>query len=395
MATTLDALTIKHLPRREDPYYVSDDVVPGLQLRVAPSGLSWSVRYRIGSHQRRLTLGSFKVYGLADARKRAKLELRKAGNGVDPAEQKRERREADTVGEVITTFLVWAEKHKRSWKEDKRRLQKYVVPAWQHRPMKEITRGNIKAVLATVTAGIEANRVHSVISKLFSYALDEEIITAHPMVRMKRAHRETARDRVLSGDEIKLLWKACDALDVPMRSYFQLRLVTAQRGNEVASMRWDDLDLDDAKVWTIPAAISKNGLAHRVPLSPMAVQILTAAQAHEDARLAAHPHAKRNDLVLAGALGKRQQAEAATTFGIKNFRGHDLRRTAASQMASAGVPRLVISKILNHVETGVTAIYDRHGYDNEKRVALDTWSRVLTGMLEDRKVRVVPFVGKK
>ena len=69
--------------------------------------------------------------------------------------------------------------------------------------MKEITRGDIKAVLATVTAGIEANRVHSVISKFFFYALDEEIITAHPMVRMKKQHRETARDRVLSGDEIK------------------------------------------------------------------------------------------------------------------------------------------------------------------------------------------------
>ena len=64
-----------------------------------------------------------------------------------------------------------------------------------------------------------------------------------------------------------------------------------------------------------------------------------------------------------------------------SFSGHDLRRTAASGMASMGVPRLVISKILNHVETGVTAVYDRHSYDAEKREALEKWGEHLRSLL--------------
>ena len=73
-----------------------------------------------------------------------------------------------------------------------------------------------------------------------------------------------------------------------------------------------------------------------------------------------------------------------------DFRPHDLRRTAASLMTSTGTPRVVVQKILNHVETGVTAVYDRYSYDNEKRVALDAWGRqvaeILAGESTARKV---------
>ena len=136
--------------------------------------------------------------------------------------------------------------------------------------------------------------------------------------------------------------------------------------------------------WTIAAEARKNGLAHPVPLSPQALAILKALKAQEDRRLTTQKNATPSLLVLTGARGKRQQAEAAATLGIENFRGHDLRRTAASLMAGSGVPRLVISKILNHVETGVTAIYDRHGYDGEKKLALDGWARTLSAIIEKK-----------
>jgi integrase len=89
--------------------------------------------------------------------------------------------------------------------------------------------------------------------------------------------------------------------------------------------------------------------------------------------------------VLDGARGKRQQAEAAATFTVPNFRGHDLRRTAASFMASGGIPRLTISKILNHVERSVTAVYDRHSYDAEKAAALAWWDARLHAILAQQK----------
>src|SRR5712692_10085515 len=93
----------------------------------------------------------------------------------------------------------------------------------------------------------------------------------------------------------------------------------------------------------------------------------------------------------AGARGKRQQSEAAATFTVPDFRGHDLRRTAASMMASGGIPRLTISKILNHVERSVTAVYDRHSYDAEKRAALTWWDEKLKEILIQDTRNVLPL----
>ena len=178
-----------------------------------------------------------------------------------------------------------------------------------------------------------------------------------------------------------------------MAAAWRLRLLTAQRANEVRDMAWSELDLA-AGWWTIPAERSKNAMSHRVPLSPPALAILTDLRAREDARLKAQKVPKPTTYVLAGARGKRQQADAAATFKLADFRGHDLRRTAASLMTGSGTSRLVVSKILNHAEPGITAVYDRHGYDAEKRVALDAWARTLTGIVEQKDTNVVAFAAR-
>jgi integrase len=146
-------------------------------------------------------------------------------------------------------------------------------------------------------------------------------------------------------------------------------------------MRWADLDIAGGW-WTIPSTHSKNKLSHRVPLSPMAQDILKPLQ----------QQAPADEFVLAGARGKRQQTEAAAEFTVKDFRGHDLRRTAATFMTRGGIPRSTVGKILNHVETGVTKVYDRNSYDAEKSAALSWWSAKLTGLLEgDKATSVLPF----
>jgi integrase len=163
-------------------------------------------------------------------------------------------------------------------------------------------------------------------------------------------------------------------------------------------MRWQDVDLKGGW-WIIPATASKNKLAHRVPLNTTALNILTTIRGEVDrefeAKRAAGKPATEPVYVLEGARGKRQQAEAAATFTVEDFRGHDLRRTAASLMTSGGVARLIVSKILNHVERGVTPVYDRHSYDAEKRAALDWWDVKLTAILtEQDAAKVLPFVAK-
>jgi len=239
-----------------------------------------------------------------------------------------------------------------------------------------------------------ANRVVALLSKMFTFAIDAEIVDASPMARFKRPTKEQARDRVLTEDEIRTFWTATETLDAPMRAFWRLRLLTAQRSVEVNTMKWADVDLDGGW-WTIPATVAKNGLSHRVPLSGSALTILTDLRTLLDAELQARrdagKDAKEPVYILDGARGKRQQSEAAAEFGIDDFHGHDLRRTAASLMASAGCARLVIGKVLNHSEHGITKVYDRHSYDPEKKIALDTWARTLDSILNAKPGTVLPF----
>jgi len=162
---------------------------------------------------------------------------------------------------------------------------------------------------------------------------------------------------------------------------FRLRLLTAQRGGEVSTMRKADLDLTGGW-WTIPGEFSKNGLAHRVPLSPLAMEIVKEALAAADGSEWVFPSPTSDGPVRSIWKAVKRVRDRCKV----DFRPHDLRRTAASLMTGMGISRLTVSKILNHVESDVTAIYDRHSYDAEKRQALEAWAARLEEIFSGRKV---------
>jgi len=184
------------------------------------------------------------------------------------------------------------------------------------------------------------------------------------------------------------VWSALDGEDAHTASLFKLHLLTMQRGGEVKAMRWEDTDLEDGW-WTIPAERSKNKLAHRVPLSAQALAVL-----HELQRT----RAEGSSWVFpsTSASGFRETVQKPmrrlrAASGVA-FVPHDLRRTAATFLTSElGVSRLVVSKLLNHVETGVTKVYDRASYDPEKRAALKAWGARLEAIVsgERSKAKVV------
>lgn len=404
-----------------------DHVVKGLALRVTPSGVkSWTLRYRNSAGaQLRWTIGQSSTVSLAKAREAARNALRKIPDGYDPSQQKQERRAAGTFGELAETYIAeYAKPRKRTWRDDNRLLKNEVLPTWKPRSAREITRADVRELIEAVAARpapILANRLRALLHRLFEWAIEQEHAEANPVAHVRRPGVERQRDRVLSEAEIRALWKALEAQGPVLAAVFKLRLITAQRGGEVADMRWQDVDLDGGW-WTIPAERSKNGLPHRVPLTPMAVEIIQALKAETDARLSKvvqhstgkgppmKSHTRRNRkgqthsvytdrpdkkapvYVLAGGRGKRQRSEAAAAFGLENFIGHDLRRTAASMMAAGGVSRFIIGRVLNHVERGVTAVYDRHSYDAEKLAALTWWDAKLTAILENKAAKVLPFM---
>lgn len=193
-----------------------------------------------------------------------------------------------------------------------------------------------------------------------------------PCFKLPTPSKERRRDRVLTDEELKKVWKALGSeKSAAIADAFKLRLLTAQRGGEVLAMRWAEVDLT-ARWWTIPSERSKNKMPHRVWLSD---PVLTTLKRRKEA-------AKKSPWVFPGKREgqpivetKRILESIRTASGVNEWRGHDLRRTAASSMTAMGIPRFIVGRILNHAEPGVTAVYDRHSYDKEKQEALDAWAK--------------------
>jgi integrase len=353
-----------------------DDHVVGLMLRVFSSGKKgWYLRYNAAGRKRFYTLGSTETLSCAEARKKAKEILGQVANGRDPAAERVEQRGAPSFGELAKLYIdKHAKPKKRTWEEDQKMLDHDLLPTWKHLKATEITRTEITSALDVVAdrAPVRANRVRALVSKILNFGIGRGILETNPCHAVARPGEEHRRDRVLSGDEIKALWTALDKQHANIRAILKLALLTAQRRGEVLGMRWAEIDLKSAW-WTIPAERSKNKMAHRVPLAPQALAILQAINDQEHDPIFVFPGWK--DGMSIENLQKPMR-EIRKDSKI-DFRFHDLRRTAATNIASMGVGRDVVGKILNHAEPSVTAVYDRHGYDAEKRAALMKWDRRL------------------
>ncbi len=382
---------------------VWDEDNPGFGLRISAAGRrTWILMYRMGKTLRRLTLGRYPTLGLAEARVKATHALREVDKGEDPGRQKIEGRRAETFSDLAREYIERHASKKRSGREDVRLLNGSphkkktgkvphvpLVTRWGPRRIKDIKRRDVRELLDEVAARapIMANRVLALVRKMFNFAIEHDWLEANPCHMIKRPAEERQRERVLSEDEIRLVWKALDDQSPLIAALFRIRLLTAQRGGEVHGAAWVEFDLARGW-WTIPAERSKNGLAHRVPLSPQAVRILKAWRPSAGESMWVFPSSRKDGPHIAHA---QKAIERIVEASDVDFRGHDLRRTAASLMVGAGVPRLVVSKILNHVESGVTAVYDRHSYDLEKRAALDFWGKRVDDLVHRRRGKLLRF----
>jgi integrase len=411
------------------PIDVRDGEVRGLIITVLPSGRKqFGIRYRYRGKQRRMLIGEYDSLSLAKARKNARRALSAVDDGRDPAgeQQAAKAKREDTVQVLAADYLAkHARKFKRSADEDERILDVEVLPRWRDKSVSELTRRDVRALVERVAgrAPIMANRVLAVVRKMLNFAVDHDWIDANPAARVKKPSPETSRDRVLTADEIRRFWRVLSRLpdtlerpapgrkratgskddplcpiSAPMAAVLKMRLLTAQRGGEVARMRWRDLVLQEKTAepqvgwWTIPGDHTKNGEPHRVPLTEDAVTLVKAQIPEKES--------DRGEFVFTGrggstVLDRAKKAPAAIAGVLKiDFRGHDLRRTAATGMAEAGISREHIGRVLNHVEGGAraTKVYDRYSYDFEKRAALDAWQRRLRTILTDTEsVNVLAF----
>jgi len=355
------------------------------------------------SKKRRLTIGVYSKISLAEANRKYAEAREMVAKGVDPGSktvaERQEERKAPTVETLATEYLEkWARPRKRSWREDERILKKDVIPEWGRRKAREITKRDVIRLLDGIVdrgAGIMANRTLATIRKMFNFAVSRDIVPVSPCLAVRSPAQEQRRDRVLTTDEIHAFWHALEEAKMMAEGTklaLKLQLVTGQRKAEIVTAAWDEIDLTD-KWWTIPPEKAKNKMAHRVPLSPLALELLQTAKNLASDSPWVFPSPRTDRHITPEAVDHALRRPGLEALGF-SFVPHDLRRTAASHMTGMGISRLVVSKLLNHVERGVTAVYDRHSYDLEKRQALESWARRLQAIVEGAaaNAKVIPLV---
>ena len=384
-----------------------DATFGSLALRVTETGhKSWSLYYRMGGRQRRFTIGAYPAIKPAQARREASAALERVRQGTDPAEEKRQRRaapEADAFSAVLRDYLdrVGRNLEPRTLKEVQRVLEREFLPPWRSRPIGSITRGDIHRVVDGIFARgayVQANRALAYLRTLFAWTVERGRLPASPVTGMKPPAREQARDRVLTDDELRWLWRACEAVGWPFGPLVKLLLLTAQRRDEVAGIKRAEIHLEKG-IWAIPREKAKNNRAHEVHLSPAAVDVLDSVPrigarfvftSTGSAPVSGFSRAKRR--LEAAMLAVKCDELGAKCDPIPHWTLHDLRRTAATGMARLNFPPHVVDKVLNHVSgtiRGVAAVYNRFEYLEERRAALEAWGRYVAGLVSPAPANVV------
>ena len=399
----------------------SDDVsapvfgLSGLCLRVYKSGKRvWYITYyNRNSKKARLTLDDSSRLDYHDARKVAGIKFSEAKiAAVDPveakratlAEQKRKASGVDSFAGLAAEYIErYAKKEKRSWKEDRRRIDKYLNPAWGKRDAKDVGRKDVRALLDKITdsgAPGEANRVHALVRKMFNWAIRRDLIeTVNPGINHD-ANPETARKRYLSADEIRVIWRKLETEKRDFADLCKLGLLTGQRLKSLRGLEWSELDLVNGWM-TIPASRMKQKRVkehdHRVPLVGLAIDILRARDSANDKHSRFVFPAHRRDakgemsfMTKIGAFKHLQDAlraefpDAAKKLGYLDPTFHDFRRTLSThvnEMHSAELS-IAVEHVLDHVVgTAVSRVYNVSDHHMGKRDALIAWNAAICAIV--------------
>jgi integrase len=360
---------------------IVDSGAPGLVLRATSKGAkSWAIRYTPkGGRQQRASFGTYPAVKLAAARERTRDIAAAAAKGIDlPAQEAREREESaraaerpQTVADLIDEYVErYCKPNQRKWKLTERLFAAHVKPAIGKKPLGELRRADIVELLDDLQNGkgfrAQVNRVRSQILAALNWAVEREYLDVNPAAAVKKRKIEASRDRVLTDDELRAIWRAADALPDPTRSLVKAWILTGQRRDEVRCMLWSEIDLGRA-VWTLPAARNKGKRDHEIPLSPAMVALLGALR-----RRGEPVFTTDGDKPYAGQ--KRLKVILDRESKVTGWTFHDFRRTASTGMAALHVPQDTIDRVLNHAKNTLAGTYNRHDYLDQKRRALEAWA---------------------
>lgn len=406
--TLTDVLVRSATPPGVGRIDITDDRCEGLALRITAAGVkSWCFRFRDprSGKDARLTVGRYPDVSLSQARARASDLRREVAGGTNPVERKyRQRKEAHTksFAALADRYLQeHAHRFKRSAAADERNLRLHVLPQWANRRFDEIRRRDVIALCeGMVAAGTatNANRVQALISSIFSFALDADLVGANPCSRLRKRGVENIGRRVLSDGELRLFWHGIIQRPVsrPVGVALRIALLTAARVSEIAQAErreFQNLDNPERAAWLLPAERSKNGRAHFVPLSNLAHEAVLEAFGFGNGT---RPYLFPSPSVEGAPITGHALSVGMARFGrclkgadeaIRSWQSeppspHDLRRTVATRLSGLGVPAEDVSAVLNHAKRDVTGVhYDLYDRAREKRRALALWNESIRSLV--------------
>ena len=370
----------------------------GFGVRVTANGTrAFVLNYRLRGREHRFTIGAWPDWSALKAVREARNLRQRVDRGENPIEDRTPSPTTVTVASILDDFMARHVRNKnqplRSAGEYESAFNRLVKPRIGNLGIYEVRRSHVIKMLDEIedaTGPVMSDRTLAYVRKAFNWYATRDDQFNVPIVRgMARVKpKERARTRILSDDEIRILWPVLDEAGT-FGALAKTLLLTAQRRDEVAHMQHNEIGREG--IWAIPAERYKTKRPNFVPLSKAALAVIAAQPKHEDCNYvfpsrAKTPYsgfgkskAKLDKAVF--AVMKKQARKGAKVEPMPNWTLHDLRRTAKTLMVRAGVRSDISERVLGHVIAGVEGTYDRHSYADEKRDALGKLAEMVERIL--------------
>jgi integrase len=367
----------------------------GLALRITPTGVkSFVFRYWYNSKAKRYTIGTFPEWSLSEAREKVRELSKLVSEGTDPGEIRKQNqtRKDYILNDYIKLFRKEYVQRKLKASTQQTygsRLNKIESSKLGVMILKDIKREHVRAFLREIHKKhpTNANRLHSILSKLFNEALEDGYIEENPIKGMKKMAKENSRDVRYSDNDIKAIWEATQEEGLVFKNLIRMLLITGQRAGETSRMKWSHIENN---VWTIPKSETKSNSTHSVPLPSLAVDVLNEMKSINDDSEYVFQSTRGNDKPVTYLRDVNYRLRERT--GLKELIIHDLRHIVATGMINLEVDFIHVGKVLNHKGLSgghiITSRYVNTDLDKQKQKALQKWNDHLKRIIFSERAKI-------
>lgn len=374
-------------PSRESEY--SDSECIGLKLRVSKGGRKFfQHRYRYMDRKKCLTIGEFPYVSIQDARQRVHEHKSLLARDIDPSDERSQKRQDLSFSAFAEDYyLPHAKMHKKTWKEDQYKLDRQIIPAIGDYRLSSITTRDISTFLNQQkerTSSITANHYARLIKRMLNLAVKWSLLEKSPAANIEKYKEKPHRERYLTKEELPLFLKALEELEDGLsKAAIKLLLFTGGRRGEILSLRWDQVKLNEKRLF-LPT--TKNGKSRSILLNDRAMSILKTLEKDREHS----ERTKESDYLFPSRGGSKRPhiLDLRIPFGkvceaaaIDGLRIHDLRHSFATLALQGGASLYDVSKLLGHSDISITQRY-AHMVDDSLQKATDNMAGVIDRAIE-------------